>query len=332
MSASDKLNQIAKIKRSQATKERVAFGHALASAEWETRDERDALISIAIKANKLRACASVVWLREFLSTGQSKMTNALLCKLPFLCEVCAVRRQAKLFAAAVPKVDFVMREDPGLVPVMITRTIKSGPDLRRQADHFRSSREKMRKAVNRSKSSKSNNKRHWEMGKVLGQIRAFEVKKAKGNEDHWHFHEHIFGLIHEWIDVEKLSAEWREVTGDSFVVHVQKCEAKPGVEGSTPANSGLVEVIKYPLKFAGLRACDAWHAYSVLSGSRMAECLGLLRGVKVGHLEEDEPLEDESGPYVDFVCHWLESRESYRISTVAAYGEAMTKGNPYAAR
>lgn len=323
MSATDKLNQIAKIKRSQATKARIAYGHELASGDWETRRERDELISTAIKANKLEACASVLWLRQFLRTGESKVTNALLCKLPFLCEVCAVRRQAKLYCAAVPKVEFVMSENPHLVPVMITRTIKAGPDLKRQADHLRSSREKMRQSVNRAKSAKSNNRRTYEMGKLAGQIRSFEVKRTKDGQG-WHFHEHIFGLASDWIDQAQLSREWLDVTGDSFIVDVRRVHAKEGREGSTPAASGLLEVIKYPVKFAGLMPEDAWHAHKVLGGSRMTECLGNLRGIKTGTLETDDPLEDETGPYIDFVAHWIASRQAFTLSTVEEFGQRLT--------
>lgn len=325
MSVSDKLNQIAKIRRSQAAKDRVAFGYALAEGAADLpREERDDLRKISIKTNKLRFCGSWINLREFINTGEAKILNALLCKLPFLCEVCAVRRQAKQFAATKPKVEQVMAERPDLIPVMITRTIKSGPNLKRQADHFRTSRTKMLDAVRKAKSSKSNNKRQLEMGKVLGQVRSFEVKRAKGNADHWHFHEHIFGLLGDWIDQEKLSREWLEVTGDSFVVDVRKIYAKEGDESADPVGSALAEVLKYPLKFEGLSPADAWHAHFVLGGSRMTDCLGLLRGIKPGELETDDPLADETGPYRDFIAHWVESREAFTLSTVEEFGQGLT--------
>lgn len=325
MSVSDKLNQIAKIRRSQATKERVSYGYAMAEAPDDVpRAERDRLRKIAIKANKLRFCGSWVHLREFLNTGEGKILNANLCKLPFLCEVCAVRRQAKQFAASITKVQKVMAEHPDLIPVMITRTIKSGPDLQRQADHFRSSRAKMCVAVRRTKSAKSRNTRQLEMGKVLGQIRSFEVKRSAGDANHWNFHEHLFGLLSCYIVQDKMSDEWFEVTGDSFIVDVRKIHAKEGDENADPVGSALAEVLKYPLKFAGLTPADAWHAHNVLSGSRMTDCLGLLRGVQTGELETDEPLEDETGPYRDFIARWIESREAFALDTVEEFGASLT--------
>lgn len=325
MSVSDKLNQIAKIRRSQDTKERIAFGHALGSCAPDlTKAERDRLIKLQIKANKLQFCGSWIYLREFLNTGEAKIMNALLCKLPFLCEVCAVRRQAKYFAATIPKVDQVTTERPELIPVMITRTIKSGPDLQRQADHFRNSREKMRKQVNRGNTKSCRNRATLEMAKVVGQVRSFEVKRPTGNEDHWHFHEHIFALITDYIDVQKLQNEWLEVTGDSFIVDVRKIHAKEGVEDSDPIGSALAEVLKYPLKFAGLAPCDAWHAHQILGGSRMTEYLGALRGVTTGELETDNPLEDESGPYRDFIANWIEERQAFALSTPRVFAETLT--------
>lgn len=329
MSVSDKLNQIAKIRRSQATKDRVSFGYALAEGAADfPREERDRLRKIAIKANKLRFCGSWIFLREFLNTGEAKIMNALLCKLPFLCEVCAVRRQAKQFAATKPKVEHVLNERPELIPVMITRTIKSGPDLRRQADHFRTSRTKMLDAVRKAKSSKSNNKREYEMAKVLGQVRSFEVKRSKGNADHWNFHEHSFGLLRDWMDQEKFSGEWFDVTGDSYIVDVRRIHAKEGDSSADPVGSALAEVLKYPLKFEGLTPADAWHAHSVLGGSRMTDCLGLLRGIKTGELETDDPLDDEQGPYRDFIARWIESREAFSLETVEEFGKSLTASNP----
>jgi len=312
MNASDKINQIAKIRRSQDTKERIAHGYGLGED---------------VKANKLQYCGSWLYLREFLNTGESKVINALLCKLSHLCEVCAVRRQAKQFAATVPKVQSVMSENPDLFPILITRTIKSGPDLQRQADHFRTSRAKMLAAIRRTKSSKTRNAREWEMAKVLGQVRSFEVKRAKNHPDHWHFHEHIFALVSEYLDQEKLASEWLDVTGDSFIVDVRKVHAKN--EDSDPIVSGLLEVIKYSLKFAGLSAADAWHAHEILSGSRMTECLGLLRGILVGALESDFPLEDESGPWRDFIARWIESKNGFALETVEDFGASLTADCSY---
>lgn len=328
MSVSDKLNQIAKIRRSQAAKDRVSFGYALAEgAEDLPREERDELRKIAIKANKLRFCGSWIHLREFINSGEAKILNALLCKLPFLCEVCAVRRQAKQFAATLPKVQKVTAENPGLIPIMMTRTIKSGPDLLFQANHFRRSRDKMRKAVDRFRSDKCRNKRRMELAKVLGQVRSFEVKRPKGNADHWHFHEHAFCLVSDYIDQERLAEQWWEFTGDSFIVDVRKIHAKEGDESADPLGSALVEVLKYPLKFEGLSPADAWHAHSVLGGSRMTDCLGLLRGIKPGQLETDDPLDDESGPYRDFVARWIESRQGFALETVEEFGASLTANN-----
>jgi len=329
MNASDKLNQIAKIRRSQDTKERISHGYALGECSPDLPTQvREKIIKVQVKANKLRFCGSWIHLREFLKTGEAKVMHALLCKLPFLCEICAVRRQAKTFAAVIVKVQKVMAENPHLIPVMITRTIKSGPDLQRQANHFRNSRTKMLRAVNRGRSAKCRNKNTLEFCKVVAQVRSFEVKRAKGNGDHWHFHEHIFALVSDWIDVEKLSAEWLEVTGDSFIVDVRAIHAKEGDESADPVGSALSEVLKYPLKFEGLTPADAWHAHFVLSGSRMTDCLGLLRGVQVGEIATDDPLEDETGPYRDFIARWIEGRQCFALETVEEFGASLTVSRP----
>lgn len=298
MSVSDKLNEITKAKRSQQRKAIIA--------ETSRHD--------FTKANRLFFCGSWLYFREWLEHEEAKVINAQLCKLSFLCQVCAIRRQAKLYAASVPKVKLVHDQNPNLKMAMVTLTTKTGSDLGERMDHLRRSFSKMLAEVRRVKSLKSFNGKNLEMGKAVGMLRSFEIKRSKGDSTNWNCHLHAFAFLDDWINVSKLSDEWNHFTGDSIIVHVE--EVKPKDDESEPIESALAEVIKYPLKFADLLPEDAWHAHDTLHGARMTDTTGLLRGIRTGSLEIDSGIEEMTGPYRDFVASWSTRSEKYRISQV----------------
>lgn len=300
MSASDTLNKIAKVRRSQAFKERLSFLYDVDT----------------VTASKVAYCGSWIHFREWIDLGESKVINANLCKKKFLCETCAIRRQAKAFAHFLPRVQNLREERPDLIPVHITFGVVTGSSLQERFDHFFSARRRMLEATRRAASKTSNNTRHLEFSKLEASIRSFEVKRAKGNSDHWNVHQHILAFVNDYIDVEKLSAEWQHFTGDSFIVDVRKIHSKDGEKGDL--ESALSEVIKYPLKFEGLSPADAWEASQTFKGRRMTDALGLLRGAPPEDLETDDGIDEMSGPYRDFIAQWAWEREAFQIRPAEA--------------
>ena len=60
-------------------------------------------------------------------------------------------------------------------------------------------------------------------------------------------------------NAEKLSREWHEITGDSYIVDVRP------ISQEDPA-SGFVEVFKYAVKFSDQEPADTVHAWETLKG------------------------------------------------------------------
>lgn len=295
MSASDTLNKIAKVRRSQAFKERLCFLYDVDT----------------VTAAKVAHCGSWIHFREWIDLGESKVINANLCKKKFLCETCAIRRQGKAFAHFLPRVQKLREERPDLIPVHISFGIKTGPDLSERFNHLFKCRQRMLQLVRNQLSAKSNNVKHYEFSKVEAQIRSFEAKRAKGDGSHWNVHQHILAFVNDYIDVEKFSDEWHHLTGDSYIVDVRKIHSKDGEKGDL--ESALSEVIKYPLKFEGLSPADAWEASQVFRGRRMTDALGLLRGAPPEDLETDDGIDEMSGPYRDFIAQWAWEREAFNV-------------------
>jgi hypothetical protein len=282
--ASDVLNRLTKAKRSQSE----LLPYVL---------EKD-----PVTGQKIKWCGSWLHFREWQNTGDTRLLNANFCKRHLLCKACAVRRAAKMNAAYLPKIEQVMKEMPKLIPAMITLTLRNGDDLTERKlllqDAIKSMYAAARKAAN---DPVKNLPIEW--NKVHGALNAIEVTMGKGG---WHVHCHAFVLLTDYIDREKLSEEWARFTDGSFIVDVRKCH-----EGD--AKKGLIEVLKYSCKFSSMTVEQVWEMHSVFySGTRLINPMGCLRGVLVGPLESDD-IEDQTGPYRDFIAIWLQSEAKFKI-------------------
>ena len=275
MNASDVLNRLTRHKRSQ--------GPFL-----------DHLLKVDTKlAASIAGCGSWLIIREWELSGQSRVRNAFFCKRFLICPACAVRRAGKLCTAYENKVAVVQDMTPGLIPVMITLTIRNGPDLVERLRHLKESWSRMMAAKRRGASASGRNS-SIEWNKVHGSVRAIEVtwnKKAK----EWHPHMHVFALVSEYISQAHLSSEWEKFTGDSMIVDVRKC--KNGIR------AGLTEVLKYVSKPSELIPELLLELYHGAKGSRFVDPQGCLRGIPEICMEFDDD-EGLHGPFRDFMALW----------------------------
>lgn len=306
MNASEQLNKITRFKRSQARKERIDF--------VRTVDD--------VKSLKLKFCACRVDFREWIESGESRVTGAVLCQLAYLCENCALRRQSKLAVRTEEKILTVMEQRPDLIPLHLTFGVKTGPDLIERFNHLRGCIRQMCEGSRKAGAATSHNRKSWELSKVLGAVRGLEFVRSK-SDGMWNVHGHWFGMCSDYLDLEKFSHELRHVSGDSFIVHASKIRAK--TEDSDPVRSAIAEVVKYPLKFAGLDPRDAWEAHTRLKGRRMFDSIGLLRGIAPGDLKLDDQGDELTGPHRDFIAWWMDNTESFRIQDANQFAETLTQ-------
>jgi hypothetical protein len=286
MNTSDVLNRLTYHRRSQA--DLVRFLHA----------------NEPTLGQKLEDCGSWLRIREYLSSGESRIANAIFCKRFLLCQSCAVRRASKMVAAYSTKVETVMTARPDLVPAVITLTVKNGENFPERLAHLKASWSRMQDARRKGKSvSGRHGKIEW--NKVHGSIRAIEVtKKEKG----WHPHIHCFALLEDYVSPNHLSAEWERFTGDSFIVDVRKC--------SNGVQSGLIETLKYVSKIADLTPEQVLHVHNSAKGSRFTDPQGVLRGVPEPDITADD-MEGLTGPYREFIALWGSSSQSFYFQDLA---------------
>jgi len=259
----------------------------------------------------LKHCASYLVFHEYLSIDEIRLVKAHTCKQHLLCPFCAMRRSGKFVAKNLPKVEQVINENRSRIPVMVTFTVKNGPDLQERFTHLRNAHRRL----NQRRRNHIQGRTYTEWAKVAGGITSYEFTKQ--DEGDWHPHIHALVMLDDFIDQKALSAEWFDITGDSFVVDIRRIRSNPNAGGLDIA-SGLLEVCKYALKFHDMTLPDTWLAYQTLRTRRLVDSFGILRGVQVPENLLDDPL--EGLPYVERHYQYRPAQRAYDLTKVENHG------------
>ena len=216
-----------------------------------------------------------------------------------LCPFCSAIRASKQATAYHEKMVHILKENPNLKPVFVTLTVKNGDDLKERFNHLKDSFTTLQTA--RRKWLKRGNG-HNEFCKAHGIVYAYEItNNGKG----WHPHLHMILLVDDWIDKDKLSAEWYAITGDSFIVDVRRVKPSKAEVDTIDAkqqkedySDGFMEVFKYAMKFTELTHYQIWIAHETLSPTgrltRLQGSIGLFRGVEVPKTMTDDFIADNA--------------------------------------
>lgn len=267
--------------------------------------------------SEVSQCASYLVFNDYYTVDDLRLVKAHTCKKHLLCPFCAMRRSGKFVARNVPKVEQVMAENPSLIPAMVTLTIKNTSDLTRGFVALRNAH----RTLTRRRKDSLRGKGVSEWAKVAGGITSYEFTKNDSGE--WHPHIHALVLLNDYIDQPRLSAEWKQITGDSFIVDVRRI--RPALSaGGIDLASGMLEVCKYALKFHDLSLEDTWHAYQVLRTRRLVDSFGVLRGVDMPDQLLDDPL--EGLPYVERHYQYRPYRKAYDLTLLRGSGLGTEQG------
>ncbi len=257
------------------------------------------------EAGRLAKCGEYLLFRNYFTVDVVRLHAAEFCKQHLLCPLCAIRRGAKLLKSYLDAFQFVQAKQPHLVPYMVTFTVKNGDDLKERMQHLRKSLQFLHKRRHRPRDVS-------EVKKAQAGVWSFEVTN-KGNG--WHPHCHAVWLCSSEPDQDALRQEWKDITGDSFMVDVRPFTGEP-VEA-------FCEVFKYAVKFSELSPEHTWEAYKVLQGSRLVASFGDFYGVEVPDEYTDAPLAEDL-PYIDMLYRWVADHYSF----VDIAKEQKPGGNP----
>lgn len=285
-----------------------AKSHTQAVADYILTNEA----TLYKEAELLRACSSWLVFRHFYTVGKYRLIGGCTCKKHLLCAMCALRRSAKTVMVYAEKIKIVMGEHPGLVPVLLTLTVKNGEDLEERTNHLESAFKRM---VENRRRAKAGGRHQTVFRLVHGAAGAFEFKRGK-NSGLWHPHIHLFALVASDVDLMAMewdmSEEWRKLTKDSHNVDVTPIQWGTNEEQL----KAVCEVFRYALKFGEMDLGDQVHAYKVLQGRRLVRDFGSLHGVVVPD-DLHDTIEDELKlqPYIDMMYEYS-ANQGYLLRSV----------------
>jgi hypothetical protein len=244
----------------------------------------------AAAAVKLAECGTLLTFRDYFTIEQVKLTRASFCKKHTLCQLCAVRRSAKFLEQTLPKLELIRRESSEpLYAHFIVLTVKNGPDLSERLRHLEAAWQRLNGRKRNRRDYPDTLLRH-----VVAGLTALEVTN-KGNG--WHPHLNVLVLsTRKSFDWQACKDEWREVTGDSHVVHFSQDCAN--------LEATLAETIKYVTKFSDLEPAQLWELHRALQGRRTVRGFGKLWGLKAPQKLTDDVLSADL-PYIEYVCRYL---------------------------
>jgi hypothetical protein len=267
----------------------------------------------------LQGCSNTLIFRHWYTVNQYRLIGGCTCKKHLLCAMCALRRSAKTVREVEKKVLSVLADNPALVPVLITFTVRNEESLNERYQHITGSKTKLLQARrNALKSSKIRLKDASVSRFIHGSFGSYEFKRGSGGHG-WHPHSHEIALLDPSVEFTKIAKngkevecpvqfeselrqEWLNITGDSMQVDVRKVYAANTPDSANSLLKAICEASKYALKLNDIEHDDQIHAYKVLRGRRLTFTYGSLWGIKI---PDDllDTIEDELAllPYVDLI-------------------------------
>lgn len=293
-------------------------GAVMAAYVAEVRDEFPNRPDILRVHADLANCATYLVFHQYVTRDELRLAKAFTCKKHLLCPFCARRRAGKAVAKNQDRIIRALTENSRLKAVMVTLTVKNGSDLGERQGHLKKA---FKRLLERRRDCLKKGRGRTEFRKVAGAVFSYEFTN---HGEGWHPHMHILALVDTWIDQKALSDEWQDITGDSFIVDVRRI--KPNKTHETlDITSGLLEVLKYAVKFQDLSTELNWQAYETLKGQRLLDSFGVLRGIT----EPDNLLDDliEDLPYLELFYRYSYRKGAYDLTHIRKGGEERRPGD-----
>lgn len=240
-------------------------------------------------AERLSKCGDYLVFRHYWTVDKVRLHGARLCGKSLLCQLCAIRRGSKALRAYSDRWQVIHAEKPHLLPFMVTLTVKDGPDLKERFKHLFKSQHELWKQKHRGRGSP--------LDGIEGAVWSYEIKRGSGS-GLWHPHLHMIALAENAPNAFELAKEWKNITGDSFIVHVTPIDQEDPI-------SGFMEVFKYAVKFSDQPPADTVHAWLTLATKRLLGSSGCFRGVVVPESLLDDPEGLGELPYITLFYRYL---------------------------
>ena len=218
-----------------------------------------------------RKTESGAWSRQLI--------KAKLCRCK-TCPICTWRRSLKIQAELSKKINYIMKENDSLRPVLLTLTVKNCnlPLLKETCTKFLK--------------DWSNLTKRKAFSGVVGWVRSLEITRGKSNPRTAHPHIHAMLLVNEDFDYEMESEKWAlEWQRTARLDYRPQVDIRP----VTDTERAIIETCKYTVKpDAGGRSAD-WlpHVALAIDGIRTFATGGIIKAIKQDILEDIEDIHNE---------------------------------------
>jgi len=206
--------------------------------------------------------------------GQLAGRHAYHCR-ERLCVWCSGARGAQLGEALLPLVRAMAQ------PWFLTLTVKNGPDLAERAAHLRTAFKKLRR-------------RAWWKAHVAGGIAIEEVTRNE-RAGHWHPHLHLVidAALPQAALQTALTALWRAVTGDSYILDVRPFQGvmvAADLRELCKYTAKIADIVEYPALVCVYLAYARRRRLIVTFGS----CYGAAAEAVLAAAEAEEPTQERT--------------------------------------
>lgn len=285
------------------------------------------------QARNLLDCGTRLIYLDYYRRNEWRLRHGFTCKQHLLCACCAMRRHAVLAKTYEKRIRHLLEVNPSWVPVLITKTVKDGPDLSERFAHISKAHRSLVKWRNDALRANSLRLRNPSvMRHVYGGAGAYEFKRGS-RSGLWHPHIHEIALLDadafEFTEVERkgkrvsvplefeslLAKEWWQLTGDSYIVDVRRLYVEDLAEGKDDLFAGVCEAFKYALKMNTLTPDDQVQGYLALNGRRLVYNYGCLYGLKVPD-DSSDTIEDELALEPYLVVFYKYFRGQYHLEDI----------------
>jgi plasmid rolling circle replication initiator protein Rep len=255
--------------------------------------------------DKVKQCGTFLVFWHFYTIDQYRLARSNFCKKHLFCGLCAILRAAKQLQSYLEKVRSVLDENPGMVLILVTLTVKNGPDLIERFNHLQSNYRRMVQRRRNLLKGGTRDKLQTVFRYFHGAVATYEfTNKGKG----WHPHLHMICAVDAGLDVDQvkreLKREWETLTKDSH-----QCDARSiSADNEDDMLGAFCEVFKYSLKMNDMKIEDQVHAGFTLHKTRLIASFGVFYGVQVPEDLEDGIEEDLSLlPYVELIYRYSDT-------------------------
>lgn len=283
-------------KYARQTEDALKFGSWLTGAKGSKR--------IKAIGHRVASCGSHLVFHDYYRRDLVKLAMANNCCMAMLCPFCAGRRAIRHLQNTIPKLRHVLASEQGLVPYLLTITIRDEDGC---ADMYRKIKALWSKVIEIRRESLKGKRAGVCWGKLAGGVMSFEVKRGSGS-GLWHIHGHALVCGAAGLSPREFQEGWSDLVGYWAQLDLRplnsslRLQLDPDSQETEQAVAkDLMEVFKYALKFNAMTFEDRREAFEKLQGKRMVSAFGAFYGVKL----EDDYLDDLEGldmePYIRLV-------------------------------